>query len=68
MSRDPGVGDSKQKAALQEILRGEIVAGGVNHRMLGLIVDDVRVRYLDRWELALGEENHGFGAERAARA
>ncbi len=68
VSRDPGVGDSKQKALLQEILRGELVAGSVDHRILGLIVDDVRERYLDRWERALGQENHGFGAERAARA
>lgn len=68
VSRDPGVGDSKQKAALQEILRGEMVAESVDHRMLGLIVDDVRERYLERWEQALKQENHGFGAERVARA
>lgn len=68
VSRDPGVGDSKQLAALQEILRGEIIAESVDHRMLGLIVEDVRERYLKRWEQTLGHENHGFGAERAARA
>jgi hypothetical protein len=68
VSRDAGVGDSKQTAALQKILRGEMIADSVDHRMLGLIVDDVRQRYLERWEQALARDNHGFGAERVARA
>lgn len=68
VSRDPGVGDSKQKAALQDILRRDLVADSVDHRMLGLIVDDVRERYLERWEAALSTENHGLGTERSARA
>jgi hypothetical protein len=68
VSRDPGVGDSKQKAVLQDILRRDIVADSVDHRMLGLIVEDVRERYLQRWEQTLSQENHGFGAERVARA
>ena len=68
VSHDPGVGDAKQMAVLQEILRRNLVADSVDHRMLGLIVEDVREHYLERWERALGQENHGFGVERVARA
>ncbi len=68
VSHDPGVGDAKQRAALQDVLRGEVVADSVDHRMLGLIVDDVREHYLGRWEETLRRENHGFGTERVARA
>lgn len=68
VSRDPGTGDTRQRAALQECLKGPLVAESVDHRMLGLIIDDVAEHYLDRWEAALRQPNHGFAPERVARA
>ena len=45
---------------MQEILTGPLVADGVDHRMLALIVDDIAENYLARWEVALARVTTGW--------
>jgi hypothetical protein len=71
--KDPGVGDEKQKRALQEALRVDIKKGGlrflgIEYRILALLAKEIDSEYLKRWNSALATANGSPGAERTARA
>lgn len=68
ISKDPGVGDAQQLAAIQAALQTRIAADGESHRLLRHVAADVRQRYVDRWRDALDQQHHGQQPERVARA
>lgn len=68
LGADPGVGGTRQLAELRRCLSSELVADSVEHRELTQITADVHEHYLERWAVCLEAENHGYNAERIARA
>jgi hypothetical protein len=66
--RDPGTGPASQQKLLQDCLQSELRSGGVDHRLLCQITQDVETHYLDRWSTVLTDSGSLPGPERTARS
>ncbi len=67
---DPGIGTDANRRALQQVLRGEVVHGGVDYHTVREIAADLEVNYFKNWQAVLqdGVQPGPPGAERTARA
>jgi hypothetical protein len=65
--RDPGIGTTENKHALQNAHKQTMVPDGVEFSTVKLVVSDLENHYLNRWKDAVVEGTHP-GPERTARA
>ena len=47
---DPGIGTDANRRALQQVLRGDLVHGGLDYHTVAQITTDLGINYLKTWE------------------
>jgi hypothetical protein len=67
---DPGLGNDANRRSLQQVLRRDLVHGGVDYQVVKLLTTELELNYLKNWHAALnaGVVNAIPGPERTARA